>query len=69
MTQNQIDRLRECKKKAMELESELRILDTELSIAFHKNIDNDSIRKNALKINDAYVHSHILHNKLNTHKQ
>jgi hypothetical protein len=65
MTQNQIDRLRQCKRKAMELESELRILDTELSIAFHKNIDNDSIRKNAIKVNDAYVLSYNLHNKLN----
>jgi len=60
MTQSQIDRLRECKKKAMELESEMRSLSIETSEWVSLDDNNTIPTITAQKITDIFIASHSL---------
>jgi hypothetical protein len=64
MTQNQIDRLRECKKKAMELESELRSLSLETSEWISLDESIMSPTKTAQQITDIFIAYHSLSKRL-----
>jgi hypothetical protein len=65
MTQNQIDRLRECKKKAMELESELKSISTEMSDLVFLDNNNDAHSHNSKRITAIYVMAYNLSLRLN----
>jgi hypothetical protein len=65
MTQNQINRLRECKRMAMELESELRDIYSEMLHDATWHDDSDALQKNTLQVHHIYEISSILQQKLN----
>ena len=65
MTQNQIDRLRECKKKAMELESELHAISTEKSELVSLDNSNNAYTHNCQSINGIYIMAYNLSLRLN----
>jgi hypothetical protein len=65
MTQNQIDRLRECKKKAMEIKCELRDIYSEMLHDATWHDDSDALQKNTLKIHELHELSYALQQKLN----
>lgn len=65
MTQSQIDRLRECKKKAMELERELQSISTEMSEWVSLENGNNAPTKNAQQITGIYIMAFNLSVRLN----
>ena len=65
MTQSQIDRLRECKRKADELQRELSIISKEMSEWVSLENSNNAPIKNAQQITGIYVMAFNLSTRLN----